>query len=289
MLTGPFSGVKEQVTGNYARRLAEAGFVALAFDHRNLGESEGEPRQHEDPQGRLHDLRDAVSFLGTRPEVREGAIGAVGVCFGAGFALRVAAFDRRIRAVALIAGGYATPAKRRQRFGAERFEQMLAEFSAIAQRQFETGQVEYQPAVAEDGPAAMPGAEPFAYYGTSRSASPHWVNRLTRLSLFELFTNDNASAARFISPTPMLVVHGRTDHYCLPEDAQDVFDAAGEPKRIVWLDTTSHIDLYDQDQYVTPAVAAAAEWLGEHLDGDRAARGSGPASSASVAGTGMGA
>ena len=41
VFTGPFTGVKEQVAGQYAQQLAERGFVTLAFDHRNFGASEG--------------------------------------------------------------------------------------------------------------------------------------------------------------------------------------------------------------------------------------------------------
>jgi predicted alpha/beta hydrolase len=58
VLTGPFTGVKEQVTGTYASLLAEAGFATLAFDHRGFGESGGRPG-HEDCQGKLADLRAA--------------------------------------------------------------------------------------------------------------------------------------------------------------------------------------------------------------------------------------
>jgi fermentation-respiration switch protein FrsA (DUF1100 family) len=51
VLTGPFTGVKEQVTGSYAEQLSAAGFITLAFDHRGFGESGGR-RQHEDSQGK---------------------------------------------------------------------------------------------------------------------------------------------------------------------------------------------------------------------------------------------
>ena len=49
VFTGPFTGVRDQVTGLYAERLAAAGYVTLAFDHRNFGQSGGQPRRHEDP------------------------------------------------------------------------------------------------------------------------------------------------------------------------------------------------------------------------------------------------
>ena len=74
VFTGPFTGVRDQVTGLYADRLAAAGFTTLAFDHRNFGESGGQPRRHEDPQGKLADLRAAVSFrVPARRPTRSGS------------------------------------------------------------------------------------------------------------------------------------------------------------------------------------------------------------------------
>jgi hypothetical protein len=121
------------------------------------------------------------------------------------------------------------------------------------------------PAVAQDGPAAMGGEEPYAYYGTERGASPHWVNRVTRESLYQLMTLDTMSAAELLGPTPLLVVHGRTDAYCSPEAAQAVYERASEPKEILWLDTTNHIDLYDVEEYVAPAVQRLAEFFTRRL------------------------
>src|SRR5690349_18466383 len=104
-VTGPFTGVKEQVAGLYARRLAERGYVTLAFDHRGWGASGGR-RGHEDVQGKLADLRAAVGALAAHPAVDPGRIGLLGVCLGGGYALRAAAQDPRVRAVAGVAGGY---------------------------------------------------------------------------------------------------------------------------------------------------------------------------------------
>jgi fermentation-respiration switch protein FrsA (DUF1100 family) len=77
---------------------------------------------------------------------------------------------------------------------------------------------EYVPAVAPDGgEAAMGGEEPYAYYGTARSAAPHWRNEVTRGSLHSLMTFDALGAADLLAATPLLVVHGETDDHCSPE------------------------------------------------------------------------
>jgi hypothetical protein len=266
VFTGPLSGVKEQVTGTYADKMAQAGFVTLAFDHRNFGESDGTPRQHEDPQGKLADLRDATSFLSALSEVDSDRIGACGICLGGGYALQFAAFEPRIKALVSIAGGYNDPKAMRNGMGAENYRSTLAHFSDVAEQQSRTGTISYLAAVADGGgEALMAGQEPFDYYGTERSASPGWVNQLTALTVRALITTDLAGGADFISPTPFLVVHGRTDAFCSPEGAQSVFDRAGDPKELLWLDTTNHIDLYDVPKYVDPAVDASAQWFRSHL------------------------
>ncbi|WP_043635004.1 alpha/beta hydrolase [Nonomuraea candida] len=257
VFTGPFTGVRDQVTGLYAARLAERGYVTLAFDHRNWGESGGEPRHHEDPQGKLHDLRAAVSFLRSRAEVDAGRIGAVGICLGAGYALRFAAFDPRVRVFAGIAGAYNNPYAMR---AAD-----LTPYVEALERQDRGGPVEYLPAVAEQGEAAMPGDEPWAYYGTGRGAGAAWANEVTRASVLELLTMDNMMGSDFLSPKPALIVHGVVDRYCSPEGAEEVFRRLDRPKKIVWVDAKQHIDLYDREPYVTQAVDATADFLAEHL------------------------
>src|SRR5688572_7271970 len=141
VLTGPFTGVKEQVVGTYARRMAEAGFAALAFDHRGFGESGGR-RQHEDTGGKLADLRAAVGHLAAHPAVDPQRIGLLGVCLGGGYAVRAAAFDPRVRAVAGVAGGYNSPAAFARAMGIDGYRSVLARF---------VDSEDLMPAVSRDG------------------------------------------------------------------------------------------------------------------------------------------
>jgi uncharacterized protein len=252
-LTGPFTGVKEQVTGTYARLLADAGFVTLAFDHRGFGESGGRA-QHEDSQGKLTDLRAAVGLLASLTAVAPERIAVIGVCLGGGYAMRAAAADPRVKAVAGIAGGYNSPPWLIRNMGVDAYRSALAGFLARYG--------EYLPVVAPDGSeAAMPGDEPYAYYGTERSVAPHWRNQVTVGSLYSLLTFDALGAAELLAATPLLVVHGTTDAYCSPELARNLFERAQGEKDIVWLETSQHIDLYDREPYVTRAVEATAEFL----------------------------
>ncbi|MGX6606241.1 alpha/beta hydrolase [Micromonosporaceae bacterium Da 78-11] len=152
VLTGPFTGTRDQVTGVYAARLAAEGFTTLTFDHRGFGESGGR-RGHEDSQGKLADLRAAVTLL-------DGyEVAAVGICLGGGYAMKAAATDPRITAVVGIAGAYNSPAWFADRMGLPAYRAALAD---MIRRYDET-----LPAVAPDGgEAAMPGDEPWSYYRT---------------------------------------------------------------------------------------------------------------------------
>jgi fermentation-respiration switch protein FrsA (DUF1100 family) len=257
VFTGPFTGVKEQVTGSYAELLTGAGFATLAFDHRGFGESGGR-RQHEDCQGKLADLRAAVSALTAAAGVDSARIGLVGICLGGGYAVRAAAADPRIRAVAGIAGGYNSPAAMAASMGIGEYRAALG---AVLDR-YDS----YLPAVAAGGgEAAMAGDEPYAYYGTSRSRSPHWRNEVTRGSLHSLMTFDALGAAELLADTPLLIIHGKRDAYCSPALAQALCDRTPGDKEILWLDAGLHTDLYDNRLYVSQAAAAAAAFLRRRL------------------------
>ena len=97
-VSGPFGAVKEQSSGLYAMRMAERGFVTIAFDPSFTGESSGEPRRTASPDINTEEFMAAVDFLSQQPNVDAERIGIIGICGWGGIALNAAAADTRIKA-----------------------------------------------------------------------------------------------------------------------------------------------------------------------------------------------
>ena len=97
---GPYGAVKEQSSGKYAQRLAESGFITLAFDPSFTGESGGEPRNLTSPEIFTEDFSAAVDYLSVQDFVDADHIGILGICAFGSFALNAAQIDTRIKATA---------------------------------------------------------------------------------------------------------------------------------------------------------------------------------------------
>jgi hypothetical protein len=268
-MCGPVSSVKEQTLPHYGERFADAGYTVLAFDPSGFGESEGAPRFHYDPWRVISDYVDASAYLMSRDDIVSNRVAVVGVCMGGGYALGVAARERRLVACASIAGGYDIGGTFAQMMGADGFASYLRLVNEARDRERQTGETVYIPTIAheltKDQPlAVMPVEEAYSYYErTSRGAAPNWSWRTTAASLEPYLTFNAISQAPLVAPMPLLIVHGTTDKVLLPEKAQAAFDAASGPKRLVWIETHNHIELYDQDPYVSEAVGQVVGWLGE--------------------------
>ncbi|QLY31715.1 alpha/beta fold hydrolase [Nocardia huaxiensis] len=249
--TGPLTSVKEQAPGAYARALAERGFAALAFDHRSFGESEGEPRQFENPIGKAEDIQAAVTALLAHDRTRNLPVFAVGVCAGAGYMARAVADDPRIRAYAGVAGYYSDTA------AYPSSQEALDRGRAAEQKWRETGVSEQIPAVADGGgDVAMPLQEAYEYYGTPRGAVPNYTNAFAVQSLAYTGGFDaQEAAARFTQP--FLLVH--SENALVPPFARKFFAAVPTPKSELWLQSQGQIDFYDDPHLISPATDAAAE------------------------------
>jgi hypothetical protein len=207
--------VKEQAAGLYARRLAEQGFITLAFDAAYQGESEGEPRGLEDPAHRVEDLKSAVSFLITRNEVDADRIGAMGICASGGCALTATATDHRIKAVATVS---AVDIARQFRQGADGaqdpavFQGMLDAAAAARTAEARGEGIQTFPLFPATGEEARARGrhtyEGFEYHCTPRAQHPRSAKALTWTSIDHMAFFD---AFRFVGLIrgPLLMNVGR--------------------------------------------------------------------------------
>jgi fermentation-respiration switch protein FrsA (DUF1100 family) len=270
VLDGPGGSVKELTVPVYAIKLARAGHLVLTFDRRGFGESEGRLRQNIEPHEHIRDLRNATTYLLSRDEVDPERVAGVGVCMGGGFMLQNAAADRRLRVVAVVAGAYGNVRPMREMLGHDGWVAQAKASSAVLLEDLRAGRARMvqgmAPSTAPPGTAAVPIDEGYNFYlQRQEQVAPNWQNAVTVESQYNLLMYDAIPYAPLVTPTPLLVVHGTIDDYFPPRYAQEVHDTAGDPKKLVWIETTNHVQLYDIEPYVTDAAQAIASWLDDHM------------------------
>jgi uncharacterized protein len=250
VVTGPLTSVKEQAAGTYAAAMAERGYAALAFDYRHFGESGGEPRQLEDPEENITDIRNAVTALANVPALADLPAYGVGVCFGAGPMAVAVSRDTRLHGFAGVAGVYTDQAETVATMGSA-YDAVVERGRAAEKAWREKGQTQTIPAVAPDGgDVAMPLREAYEFYGAARGDVPNYTNGFAVASYAHLLRFDAQGAADDLS-RPVAIVHSETA--LTPNLARRFFARLPGPKDQLWLTSQGQIDFYDD-----PALVSAA-------------------------------
>jgi hypothetical protein len=262
VLANGISMVKEMYISGYAERFAAAGLAALIFDHRHLGESEGEPRQQIFPEEQQEDIRNAISFLADQPEVDGGRVGIWGVSYGGAHVLPVAAYDRRVKAVVSVAPVLDTYNTILRFAGRDGLEGFLAFLNHDQGERYQSGTVNYMPVVSNDGSPAM-NQNPKAYTFYAEGATPNWRNGLTSESLQKSVEYRPAAHIALVAPTPLLMVMTEQDTFAPTDFAEAAYNEAGEPKRRVAL-ACDHPDVFFEP-WLSQSADAAVDWYRQYL------------------------
>ena len=263
-VSGPFGAVKEQSSGLYAMRMAERGFVALAFDPSFTGESSGEPRRTASPDINTEDFMAAVDFLSKLEDVDPERIGIIGICGWGGIALNAAAADTRIKAtvastmydMSRISGNgyYDSEDKEASRHAAREAmgKQRLADPMAMA-----GGVVDPLP---EDAPQFV--KDYHAYYKTPRGYHPRSGNSNDGWRTIGTQAYANARFLYYINEirSAVLVMHGAEAHsryfgeaayHYMVDGKAEGYNFVGKPnpnpanKQLLIIPGATHCDLYD--------------------------------------------
>lgn len=265
----PFGGVKEQTSGLYARRLAESGYVTLAFDASYYGESGGYPRRIESPEVRVEDFSAAVDFLANHPAVDADRIGVIGICGGGCYSVSAAQIDHRIKAVATISMYDMGRARRRGVGDSMTYEQRMATLDAVgAQRTAEYGGAARRDirALPEKVDASTPqyALDFLDYYDNpARGKHPNSTAYYSYTSLAPMMNFFPFVQIETISPRPLLFIVG--EHAVSAYFSEDAYAKAAEPKELFVVEGATHVDLYDRPEYLAITLPKLDSYFKQYL------------------------
>ena len=250
----PFGGVKEQTSGLHARKLAEIGYVTLAFDASYYGESGGYPRRMESPEVRVDDFSAAVDFLTNHPAVEADKIGVIGICGGGCYSVSATQIDHRIKALVTISM-YDMGRARRQGIGdTQTYQQRMSILDEIGRQRT----AEYGGAARKDI-RALPekvdeNTPKFAidfldyYDNPERGQHPNSTGYYSYTSLAPMMNFFPFTQIETISPRPLLFIVG--ENAVSKYFSEDAYEKAAEPKELFVVPGATHVDLYDQPEYL---------------------------------------
>ena len=256
----PNGGSKDQVAGLYAQKLAEAGFVTIAFDARYQGESGGMPQRTDKPANRMGDIMGAIDFIQQYPGVDPERIGAFGICGGGGYTFATAQVDKRIKAVGTLSL-FNTGDVRRNGY-------MRTQMDNIAERQREASLARQKEAAgAEPELAGFMNWTPdearqikvdlyrdgYFYYGVTHK-SPNAPGTYLKSSLMDMMAWDATDHADLIDQ-PLLIIAGEiADSRYMSEEAFAKATGTAD-KELFIVPGATHIRTYFVPEFVEQITA----------------------------------
>ena len=252
-VSGPFGAVKEQSSGLYAQKMAELGFLTIAFDPSYTGESSGTPRYVASPDINTEDFCAAVDFLSVQENVDPERIGIIGICGWGGMAINAAAIDTRIKATAAMTMYDMTRVTANGYFDAEDSEQARFEKKKAMNAQriedYKSGSYALAGGVVDPLPEDAPQfvKDYYAYYKTPRGYHSRSLNSNGGWNVTSSLSFLNMPILQYSSEirSAVLLVHGEKAHSrYFSETAYSKL--TGDNKELLIIPGANHTDLYDQ-------------------------------------------
>ncbi|MBQ4492293.1 MAG: alpha/beta hydrolase [Deltaproteobacteria bacterium] len=268
----PNGGVKEQVAGLYAQRLAERGYITITADAAYQGASSGEPRNVDRPAFRIDDIRGMADYIGQYPGVDSNKLALLGICGGGGYSLKAAQTDKRFKAVATLSMFDSGRVRRNGFLDADKanIQKRLQDASKARAEYAATG----KPVYLGSKPGKMTAEElakiptdlyrdGMEYYGDTH-AHPNSTFAYTADSLLDLMEFDATSNMDLIDQ-PLLIMAGeKADTLYMSEDAFN--KATGTTnKKLFKIPGATHIRTYWFPEYVDQALNKLGEFYGKNL------------------------
>ncbi|TPR22836.1 alpha/beta hydrolase [Apilactobacillus micheneri] len=253
---GPFGAVKEQSSGLYAQKIAENGFITIAFDPSFTGESGGNPRATTSLDINTEDFQAAVDFLSTYKKVDSHKIGIIGICGWGGIALNTAEIDTRVKATVtstmydmsrVTANGYFDSMSTNDRYKLkEKLNKQRTEDYKNHTTTLDGGLPSKAP---EDAPQFLKNY--VNYYKTKRGYHERSMNSNGGMAATSSLSLMNMPILQYSNEikNPVLMIHGEKAHSLY--FSKDAFKKlSGENKELMIIPNANHTDLYDNEKYI---------------------------------------
>lgn len=259
VVTGAWTSIKEQMSGHYAREMAERGYVALAFDFRGWGESGWAIRFKEDPAAKTADILAAAAFLSTVEEVDPARISGLGICASAGYMASAVAKSAAFTRVALVAPWLHNREIVEDVYGGAEGVAKLIGTSREAEASEANGKPRVILAASASDATALMYQVPY-YTETGRGLIPQYDNKFNLASWEPWLTYDSVAIGAALSK-PTLIVH--SEAAAVPQGAHAFFSQLRSDASQVWLENITQFDFYDQPGAVDAAADAVAAHFGK--------------------------
>ncbi|HEX5688392.1 MAG TPA: alpha/beta fold hydrolase, partial [Roseiflexaceae bacterium] len=232
-----YTYLKTMVMPDIAKALNAAGYVAMVFDYRGFGDSDG-PRHRLIPHEQVADARAALTFLADQPQVDPGRLAVAGISLGGAHAISVAARDARVQAaVALEPPGDGARWLRSLRRHWE-WEEFQARMAADRSERVRTG----ESARVDPHEVVVPDPDSRAFLEAVANEFPQMVCELPLESAEALVEYSPESLAERIAPRKLLVVHGADDRLVPVAEAHSIAARAGATCRLKVIPGMGHFN-----------------------------------------------
>lgn len=266
----PNGGVKEQVAGLYAQRLAEQGYITITADAAYQGASGGLPRYVDKPANRVEDIHGMADYITQYAGVDKTRLGLLGICGGGGYSLKATQTDKRFKSIATLSMFNSGRVRRNGFMDSQlpSIQQRLQQASDARAQEAADGKVLYANDVelTDEQIAKLPFdmyRQGYEYYGKTH-AHPNSSAKFTLSSLLDLMSFDATDQIELINKPLLMIAGSKADSRYMTEEAFSKATGAND-KELLKIEGATHIETYWVPKYVNVAVDKLTQFYARTL------------------------
>ena len=260
LLCQGFATARQYNLPDFARHFATEGYVAMIFDHRGFGESDG-PSGRLIPLEQIADIRNALTFLQMQPEVETDNIGLCGTSFGGGNAAYAAAIDQRVRCtVAIVSTGCGEKWLR----GLRRTWEWLA-FVREVEEDSHTRVATGVSRMVDRFHIYVPDPKTLSRAKQTMANDPNFCTSMPLETAQAVMEFHPEEVVNRIAPRPILFISVKDDPLTANELTQELYENAGEPKKWVMIPMSDeHHGIY-LSPYREQVLQETTDWFRKYM------------------------